>query len=280
MTIKDLLVHVDGSDASAARLGAAMTLAGAFDAHLSVLCLVAEPYVPAIAGAHIPANLLRRQLDEAEREADARLDTARDEATRRGLRVETRRETGLLDRLPALLARQARHADLVIVGQADPETASVDDALLAEAAFMDSGRPALAIPYIGPRTLPPRQVILAWDGSREAARAAGDALPFLTGAARVVVLIVDAARHSHQLGAEPGADIATHLARHGVKVEVKQVPSGGVPTGDVILAQASDEGADLLVIGGYGHSRLRERILGGVTRHLLEHMTCPVLLSH
>lgn len=257
-----------------------MALASSFDAHLTISCLVAEPYVPAVVGAHIPADLLRQQLVEAEREADVRLGTARDQAVRRGLRVETRRETGPLDRLPALLARQARHADLVVVGQADPEAGSVDDALLAEAAFMDSGRPALVIPYIGARTLPPRQVILGWDGSREAARAAADALPFLTHAARVVVLIVDAARRPEQLGAEPGADIATHLARHGVKVEVRQVPSGGLSTGDVILSQASDEGADLLVIGGYGHSRLRERVLGGVTRHLLEHMTCPVLLSH
>jgi len=255
-------------------------LAETMGAHLSVACLVAEPFVPAIVGVHIPEDLLRHQLAEAEREADGLIAQAREAATRRGIAVEARRETATLDRLPQVLARQARHADLVIVGQPNPELDGVDDALLAEAAFMDSGRPALIVPYIGARRVPPQRVIVAWDGSREAARAANDALPFLVRAAAVTVLVVDAAKHAAHLGERPGADIATHLARHGARVEVKQVQSGGLGVGDVILSQASDEGADLVVMGGYGHSRLREMVMGGVTRHLLEHMTCPVLLSH
>jgi nucleotide-binding universal stress UspA family protein len=145
---------------------------------------------------------------------------------------------------------------------------------------MDTGRPALVIPYIGARAIPPKRAMVAWDGSREAARAVNDALPFLRLATSVTILVVDAERRPSQLGEQPGADIATHLARHSVKVEVRQVHGGGLATGDVILSQASDEGTDLVVMGGYGHSRFREMVLGGATRHLLDHMTCPVLLSH
>jgi nucleotide-binding universal stress UspA family protein len=280
MTVKDLLVHIDRSPAAQQRLEVALTLAEAFEAQLTALYLVPEPFVPAIVGVHIPADLLQQQLKEAEREAEAALSTATEAAQRRGIPLAVRRETGMLDRLPVMLARQARHADLVVMGQPNPDVDGVDDALLVEASFMDSGRPALVVPYIGARTVPPQRVILAWDGSREAARAANDALPLLRLAREVLVLVVDARDRPGAFGQQPGADMAAHLARHGVRVEVKQAQSGGLGIGDVILSMAADEGADLLVMGGYGHSRLREMILGGVTRHLLEHMTVPILLSH
>lgn len=280
MAIKDLLVHVDHRAASQGRLELALKLAELTGAHLTVLALVAEPYIPAMVGVHIPADILRQQLDEAERLATAQLTAAREAAAQRGIACATRQETGPLDRLPGLLARQARHADFSIVGQPNPDVDGVDDALLAEAAFMDSGRPALIVPYVGARPMPPRRAIVAWDGSREAARAANDAIPLLQLAGEVVVMVVNARNLGGRLGEQPGADIATHLARHDVRVEVKQVQSGGLGIGDVLLSQATDEGADLLVMGGYGHSRLREMVVGGVTRHLLEHMTVPVFLAH
>jgi nucleotide-binding universal stress UspA family protein len=280
VTVKNLLVHLDRGPAAQQRLEVALALARTFDAHLTALCLVPEPFVPAIVGVHVPADLLQQQLAEAEREADQVLAAAGEAAERRGVGFAARRETGMLDRLPVMLARQARHVDLVIVGQPNPDVDGVDDTLLVEAAFMDSGRPALVVPYIGARTVPPQRVLVAWDGSREAARAVNDALPLLRLAREAVVLVVDANERRAQLGEQPGADIGAHLAHHGVRVEVKQTQSGGLGIGDVILSQASDEGADLLVMGGYGHSRLREMILGGVTRHLLEHMTIPVFLSH
>lgn len=280
MTIKDVLVHVDRGPASQARVETAMTLAERMEAHATALCLIAEPFLPAMVGVHIPAEILNQQLAEAEREADAILQAVGETARRRGLPVDLRRESGPVDRLPGLLARQARHVDLVIVGQPDPDTDSTNGTLIAEAAFMNSGRPALVIPYIGAGTFPPKRVIVGWDGSREAARAVNDALPFLQMADEVVVLIVDPEALGARVGEAAGADIAAHLARHGVKVDLKQVRTGGLAVGDVILSQASDEEADLLVMGGYGHSRLRELVLGGVTRHLLERMTVPVLFAH
>ena len=152
---------------------------------------------------------------------------------------------------------------------------------------MLSPRPVLTTPSKGPHADLGRRILIAWNGSREAARATHDALPFLIAAESVVVLTVDAAGDAHS----PGANIATHLARHGVNVDLHKRTSVRHPpaqarraakmnVGEVILSAAADYNADLLVIGAYGHSRLRETVLGGVTRHVLSHMSVPVLMSH
>jgi nucleotide-binding universal stress UspA family protein len=280
--IKDLLVHLDHSPGSPGRLEAALALAAACGAQVTALYLLAEPFLRGVAGLHAPTEVIREHLAHAEAEAGAVFATARELAARHNLTLLTRRETGSVDRLPTLLAREARTADLVIVGQPDPQAGGTDEALLAEAAFMDSGRPALVVPHAGgrPATMPPRRAIVAWDGSREAARAVHDALPLLRLAEEAIVLIVDARDLGARVGQQPGADVAAHLARHEVGARVKRVTSGKTGIGELILAQAGEEGADLLVMGGYGHSRLREVVLGGTTRHVLAHATVPVLLSH
>ena len=122
-------------------------------------------------------------------------------------------------------------------------------------------------------------MLAAWDGSAPAARALGDALPLLRRAERVSLAVVDPERLGGRVGEQAGADIAAHLARHGVKVEVQALPSGRLATADVLLDFAADTGADLLVMGGYGHSRLRELAFGGTTRDVLGRMTVPVLLA-
>jgi nucleotide-binding universal stress UspA family protein len=128
--------------------------------------------------------------------------------------------------------------------------------------------------------LPPLRVLVAWDGSREAARAVHDALPLLRRAREVSVLVADPERLATKIGEKPGADLAAHLARHGLPVRVEVVKSGGRPLGEILLAQVEEERADLLVMGGYAHARLRELVLGGTTRHVLTHASVPVLLSH
>ena len=189
-------------------------------------------------------------------------------------------EAGSIERLPAILARNARNADLVIVGEPNPENAGTDDTLLVEAAFMDTGRPALVVPFAGAQSLPPKRVLVAWDGSREAARAVHDSLPLLHDADDVILLIVDAAKLGARFNNRPGANVVAHLSRHEVKARVKQVQSNGSAIAGLILSQASEEGVDLIVMGGYGHSRLREMIVGGVTRHMIERMAVPILFAH
>lgn len=281
MAFKDLLVVVDRMPGCLGRRDLAFELAALWNAHLTALYLVAEPYVPAMMGINLPPDVLRSQLDDAEADAKRVLDETAQAGARRGdFLLETRRDSGMIDQLPSILARHARHADLVIVGQPNAEMDGVDDALLAEAAFMNSGRPALVVPFIGPASVPPKRAMIAWDGSREAVRAVNDALPLLLLAERVDILVVDAPKLATRVGQQPGADLATHLARHGVRAEVEVVSSGGLGVGDVVLSAASDRSTDLIVMGGYGHSRLREFVLGGVTEHMLAHMTVPVLLSH
>lgn len=277
MGLKNILVQLDAGRASPARLAYAMALAQAHKAHLSALSLVAEPYIPAAVGVSVPPEVIRQQREMAEAEAAEQLDAAEAAAQKAGVPLETRHETVSVDRLAESLARQARHADMLIVGQPEPDSG---DLFVGEAAFMDSGRPALMVPYIGTEARAPRRIMCAWNGTREAARAVNDALPLLEAAQAVIVLVVDPQRHRRLIGEAPGADIATHLARHGVKVEVKTVQAGDLGIGDVLLSAVSDDGIDLLVMGGYGHSRLRETVLGGATAHILRHMTVPVLLSH
>ena len=279
--IKDLLVYLDQKPAAQARVAATMALADRFGADVKALHLVPEPFMPGVAGHHMPEDVLREHLAHAEAEAADILAATREEAARRGVALTIVRESGSLDRLPSLLARHARYTDLAILGRPDPAAGGADEALLAEATFMDSGHPALLIPPEGTPTLPPWRALIAWDGSREAARAMSDALPILRLADGVTVLVVDG--HEVPKGTPnhaPGAEIARHLTRHEVKAQVKQVSSGGARTGEVILAQAKEEGADLVVMGGYGHSRFREMLLGGTTRFMLERATVPVLISH
>ena len=175
---------------------------------------------------------------------------------------------------------QARYADLVIVGQADPDDVSMTPADLPEAVALATGRPMLVVPHIGVNTRPGQIVMLCWNASRESARAASDALPFLTRAQKVILLAVEPKPSAFGHGEEPGADAAAWLARHGVDVTVQRDVADDDDIGNVILSRAADYGVDLIVMGLYGHSRLREMVLGGASRTLLSSMTVPVLMGH
>jgi nucleotide-binding universal stress UspA family protein len=275
VAITEILVHVDESPAAEARLRAAVEVAAATKAHVSALLLITEPFMRALVGRHLPEEFVREHLATLEREADERLTALTAIADAKGVKLEARRETATMDHLPAILARQGRRADLIVVG---PGT-DTDESALAEAAFMDTGRPALVVPAAWSGTLPPKRALVAWDGSREAARAAGDAVPLLEAAEDVIVLTVDAHRGGARFSDRPGFGLTTYLTRHGAKGRVKQVAaSGGIA--DTILGQVAEEKADLLVMGGYGHSRVRELMFGGVTRSILESTACPILVSH
>jgi nucleotide-binding universal stress UspA family protein len=171
----------------------------------------------------------------------------------------------------------ARRFDLAVVGQPEPETNAVEENII-EAALFDSGRPLIVVPYIQKEPLKLDDVMVCWDGGSAAARAIRDAIPFLRRAGRIEVVIV-----SNERGKQDQierADIGAHLARHGLNVAVKRMPVGDVDVASMLLSHVADEGVDFIVMGGYGHSRLREFVLGGVTRSVLRSMTVPVLMSH
>ena len=281
MSFKNLLVHVGLDPATDHRLDASFALAKAHNAHLAAFYLVGEPYIPPSVGISLPLDVVAEQREENEREANNYLAAARERAESEQIAIEVRQETSIVDSWNERLAHQARHVDMVIMGQANPDHSTYADyRVLAESSFLASGRPALIIPYTGYRKMPPQHVICAWDGSREATRAINDAIPILENAESIVLVVVDADSLGDDVGEAPGADIATHLARHNISVEVKQITSGSVSIGDALLTDATDSAADLIVMGGYSHSRIRETIFGGTTRHILDCMTVPVLISH
>ncbi|MGF7174316.1 universal stress protein [Azospirillum doebereinerae] len=279
MALKDLLVVVDDGAASAARLDLAARLAARDDAHLTALYAYTDVSLPGYIQAEIPADLRagrRKDLDARVARAAQRFD----DAMRRHGRTE-RSEWLAVERDPTTAAAvHGRYADLIVVGQPDPDRDR--DELVAQPAdlLFESGRPLLVVPYAGTFATIGERVLVGWNGSREAARAIGDALPLLRGAKRVVVMAANPKPGPKGLGDEPCADIARHLSRHGCRVEATHVATDVVEPGDTILNTAADEGCDLLVMGAYGRSRLRELVLGGMTRYMLQHMTVPVLMSH
>lgn len=281
MAIRDILVHLDATAATTARLDLAAKLAQQHRAHLVGLFVIDVP-LPVfmggeVGGAAFAAELLAELRDAALVDA-AQLKPRFEERLRRdGLSGEWRQPEGAT---PAEIATHGRYADLVVVGQADPAGAAPTAVAATEAALFGTGRPVLVVPHAWSGEGVGHRVLVGWNASREAARAVHDALPLIAGASSVTVLTVNAEASAEGHGDEPGADIARHLARHGLQVTVRRVAGSEIGAGDLLLNEAADLGSDLIVMGGYGHSRLREVVLGGATRTMLKSMTVPTLLSH
>jgi nucleotide-binding universal stress UspA family protein len=281
MSYKDLLVVLDSDAASRRRIDLAVALAERFAAHLIGLYPLPMPEVPHHLSYYDPAVLdpffmdLRQQARAA---ADAEREAFEHAASLHGLSAEWR---VVAEGREADAALHARYVDLTILGQLDPDRGELD--LIRprpEQVTFASGRPVLVVPYAGKFEAVGRRVLIGWNASREATRAVNDAMPLLMAADIVTVLTIDAREGPDAHGELPGADISLHLARHGVKAEIERTVSAGISPGDVLLSRAADLGADLLVIGAYGHSRVRELLLGGATRSILQSMTLPVLMSH
>ena len=278
MKLCDILVHVDQSPRAQMRLDIAAELARQHGAHLTALQVI-DVAMPVMAlgdggGGAVIAELME-QLRQSALTAGVKLKAAFEAALARdGIMGEWRQVEGTTREI---LALHSRYADLLVLGQDDPES---DSAGLLEAVVFDSGRPVLAIPFAGTFKTIGKRVLVGWNASREASRALHDALPLIAKAETATVFLANPTRGLDGHGEEPGADIARHMVRHGLKVEVAKVIAKDVPDSALLLNHASDMGADLLVMGAYGHSRLREFILGGMTRSLLREMTVPVLLSH
>jgi nucleotide-binding universal stress UspA family protein len=279
MTLRNILVHVDDTPQCRHRLDVATGLARDHDAHLSAIHVVPFPAVPAVMSAgYFPEGFIAAQ-EERERERSKKVRAEFDAYMKRaGVPSEWRERQGAL---ASVVSMNARYADLVIVSQADPSGSGGYELLeLPADVALSAGRPVLVIPYIGPGQSLGSHVLVGWNASREATRAVNDAIPLLQQAKKVTVLAIDPEGGVGGHGEVPSADVSLHLARHGIKVEAAKTVTGDIDVGDVLLSRAADLGADLIVIGAYGHSRMREFILGGVTRHLLQHMTVPILISH
>jgi nucleotide-binding universal stress UspA family protein len=269
--IKDVAVFFEAGQGEPKHVAAAIAVAKAHGAGLAGVCAVDLPTLPVYAEAPIGADLMEQELERRRKEA-ARLEAAFRDAARQAKVAAT---WTTVEGDPVSVAREyGRAADLVVLAQASPDAGA--EAGDAEEIVLSLGRPALLVPYVGANEPIGERVLAAWNGSREATRALHDALPFLTRAKSVTLVAIDPA-DGFQVGAER---MLSHLARHGVKAELRKLVSGGLDVGDVLLNAVSDQGADLVVMGAYGHSRIRELVLGGATRTIFRQMTAPVLLSH
>lgn len=278
MAFKDILVYVDDSKACPARLEVAVNMAAAHGARLTGLHVRPDPQLPQFVVAEYGGEIATLQAKYND-EAAARAKALFDEAVASGaVATEWRDITGdLIDLVPL----HARYADLTVVGQTDPEDGDVlAEGQLVDHLVLEAGRPVLVVPYVGRYPVVGNKVLVAWNSSREATRAINDALPLLAHAKQVNVLAINPKNGRKGHGDVPGADICLHLARHGVNAVCESIQAQDLDVGAMLLSRAADDEVDMLVMGAYGRSRLRELVLGGATLHVLRQMTVPVLLSH
>ncbi len=283
MPYKDLLVQLDNSEQSRNRLDYAIAVAEKHGAHLTGLYALDLTAALAALAYSYPGRLDHfesyTKLRDAELAQAKGTETAfREQLRRSGVEGEWR----FIESLPAeTVTLHARYTDLTIVGQIDPRhPPAVNAARIPEEVLLYSGRPILIVPYIGHYKTVGETVLVAWTPTREAARTLADAMPLLEAARKVIVLTVNPERAAEYEAGMPTVDIALHLARHGVRVEAATTVASDITTGDALLNYISDSNVDMLVIGGYGHSRAKELMLGGVTRQILQQMTVPVFMAH
>ncbi|HEY5217725.1 MAG TPA: universal stress protein [Pseudolabrys sp.] len=275
--IKDIVVNLSLNPARVNATRYAISVASAFQAQLSGIAFMYEPTMPLVyMGTSVHGSDIVFQRDEAQRRANAAIATFEEEAGKAGLTVESHALDTTAARATDHFAKIARRFDLAIVGQAEPDKETIEDRI-AEAAIFESGRPVLFVPYIHTAALNLRHVTVCWDGSRAATRAIADAMPFLERAKHIDIVVMESERPKSE--DFPRLDMVSHLSRHGLKAELKRIQLN-MDVGNTILNYATDTSTDLIVMGGYGHSRIRDFILGGATRSLLEKMTAPTLMSH
>jgi nucleotide-binding universal stress UspA family protein len=277
MSFKDILVHVDSTAASRTRLQLALTLARRFDARLLGLHVIPEPSVPPYFKPSVVNRIAAIYAKNAKVAADRAEAQFRRETKDSAAIVAWQCAAGNMEEL---IAERARFADLLVLGQFDAENPPTISAFLLPAKVVfGSAAPILVVPNAGKFSNVGRRPLVAWDGSREAARAIQDAMPLLEAAERVSVLAIDPLREDHMHRGVHTSEVVDHLAHHGVHAEGIAMSSDRKGVMHDLLERASSLGADLVVMGAYGHSRVWEFLVGGTTQDLLERTTIPVLMS-
>jgi nucleotide-binding universal stress UspA family protein len=286
MPIRDILVCLDASKAGEARQRLALLLARRHRTTLTALYVLPEPPVAVSPVGLGPVPAATAAWTEPPAASGPPRDPEQAEVAEVLFRSELREagldgEWYLLDAHDlAGLLECANAADLTILGQVSPDEPGESGAFPPDRVVIEVGRPVLIVPYAGRFETIGRRVLVAWDGSREAARALGDALPLLAEAEAVTLVYIGAGEKALER-ARPGLDrVVRHLGRHGIAAHAEETPGGDVPIADLLLSRAADLAADLVVAGAYHHSPLREALLGGVSRELLRTMTVPTLMAH
>lgn len=275
MSIKDLLVVLDADGKQGPAHAFAQSLAAKAGAHLTAVGVALQYVAPVSFAGDYPYDLLEEATEQARKSLEAAYDSLRS-STPAGVGTDMVMIEALAGVASARLGELARHFDVTVVGQ-DEHGGVGDEAGLISAVLFGSGRPVFIVPFIHKGPVKIDHAVVAWDGGLAAARALAAATPLLEKCKRVEVVTI--APKDEPVEELPGFNITRHLSRHGVKAELRQL-SPADDVGSAILGHATTTGADFLVMGGYGHSRVREFIFGGTTRQILSSMTLPVLMVH
>lgn len=280
MDIRDVLVVIEDEPSQAGRLDAAITLAGRFGARVTGLYAGVLPDIPTYVEVQLPEDLRQKRDDAIAGAASEAEADFRDRAKAADLSHDWRAVVGPFEDVSRVVAGHSHLADVAVVGRSGPDQPrGFLGATVSNQLVLSSGAPVLLCPNALPEQNFGAHVVIGWNGSREASRALHDSIPFLQRAEEVSVLTVETARSSENAVVN-WDDIAAYLARHGIDASIRQSLVGSDGAGEVILSRAKEAGADLIVMGAYGHSRLWEISLGGATRHVMTHADIPVLLSH
>lgn len=276
--LKNLLVHIPSERVMRPVVDGSITLAMARNAHLKAVSIGYEASNVgfAIDGGAAVAAMFEIERERALERANAALAVFEAEARNAGIAYETKALTGIPYETAAEISAAARLCDLSIVLQPEQERDTFDNTIPLEILFQ-SGGPVLVLPHTHKGPFEPRRIGIAWDGSRLAARAVRDAAPFLARADAITIISVNESKTPES---PSPVELAAQLARHGLKAQVERISADRADIQPLILSIAADAGMELLVMGAYGHSRLQERLLGGVTRGMLQSMTVPTLMSH
>src|ERR1700738_3828270 len=276
--IKDIVVNLEHRIGRDPARDFAITIAETFDAHIVGVTFAYAPDFPGYVTLEIPPDIVAAMIAQSEKAAVAAIERFEEAARRSLVSAEHRLLKTLGASAPLILSTLARRFDLSVFMQSEPNGVDNDD--MIETTLFESGRPLIVVPYIQKDGLNPDHVVCCWDGSRAATRAINDGLPLLTKATTVDLLIVLNEKTDTSPNEIHGAEMAKHLACHDVKVQIVKVPAADIDGTNAILSYVADVSGTLIVMGGYGHARLREMILGGVTRGMLQSMTVPVFMSH
>lgn len=279
MSYKTILVHVDQSKHAAERIRIAGNIALAENAHLIGAAMTGiSRFIYQDSAFGVSGSIVSTHIDSLNQLANQALTEF--ESIVKGLGVLSYEKRLVDDEPEGGLVLQARYSDLVVVSQTDPDDSySRLFSDLPEYVMLNCVRPVLVVPYVGKFPHIGSNVLAAWDGSMEATRAITNTIPLLRRAKKVTIAVFNSSARYDVHGEQPGADIALYLARHGIEVEVLQ-QNTPQDIGNSLLSLAADLASDLIVMGGYGHTRFREVLLGGVTMTLLKTMTVPVVMSH
>ena len=280
MSIKTILVSLNHTERNAAVLKVATALADKHDAHLIGLYVIPAVYVHPGISLHATTDVIEMGRKFFEQHADATEELFNATLERGGFRGEWRKADGMSHLVATSVVEHGRQADLIVVSQGGLNSDDGAEADFAERVILESGRPVIVVPNAGNFETVAENAVIGWNATRESARAAFEALPLLASGSKAHITWVDSELRNFDSAALPGAELATSYARHGVNVISEPMTAPDIDPADALLNRTSDVGADLLVMGAYGHSRLREFVFGGATRKILDQMTVPVLMSH